>query len=195
VNDNRFGSTNLVKLHTQQLPAEFAAAAASSSKLLSSDRTAADHYSVECSMPYVSGPLFALKKEKKKAGTSNNTATMIWATYASEAVGDLLPPAGDPSMTSVISNEGACCSICTRQLSKKDKICCGMETRDHKKQWKLLRDLTGVMPGKGAVVAVDDAASLRCVLFGPHPEMGDPFCVGFLMDCIEWASQRRLAST
>jgi len=180
VDDNRFGSTGLssmvgLELKVQELPRD-----------IQTRLCEVENVEPEWKMPYVSGPLFALEEKKGK----DDSTVSIWATYATDAVEDLL--ATDASEA---ENAGAWkCSLCAKVHRSKAKACCRMKKREHKKQWKNLGQLSGVMPGKGAVVAMDTAtgdveSGFRGVLFGPHPEMGDSFCVDLLTACIEWVSQ------
>ena len=195
VNDNRFGHTGLssmVPLKLQKLPSELQAYLSRRTKTPVNDAVSG----VECSMPYISGPLFALEKKKESSSSTRTMNAAILATYATDATSGLLPITQDgDNMVSSASNKSSWTySLCGKVHSSQNnkvKTCCGMKKSEHVKQMKLLGQLAGVMPGKGAVAAVDNGA-FRSVLFGPHPEMGDEFCRHFLVACMQWVSQPRL---
>lgn len=175
VDDNRFATTGLsstVKLRFDRPPLQLL------------DCLEADLPS-KLKMPYVSGPLFAVE-DCANQSTENQPSVSIVATYSTDVAGEELESlgfsTGDDPQTSASE---WCCTVCQRV--SKQKTCCGMKRREHEKQRKLLRQLTGVMPGKAAVVSVCDEA-FRCVLFGPHPEMGNKKCVDLLTASMEWAA-------
>jgi hypothetical protein len=174
MNDNRFGSTALCSM------VEIQAQSALSRQL---PEYMNEHLPPTWSMPYVSGPVFALSKSKRSS--EKGPSVSIWASYITDVAGESLPHSDSiREDVKTPKNKSWSCTICQRTHSKQKK-CCDMKRAGHEKQWKLLEQLVGVMPGKGAIVGISEG-TFRSVLFGPHPEMGDKVCVDLLLASIKW---------
>jgi len=109
------------------------------------------------------------------------------AHYTCDIAGEMLNGRADED--SIGGESYWSCSICDAKHPNKQTKWCGTKRREHVEQWKVLHQLEGVMPGKAAIVSVqDDEHAFRSVLFGPHPEMGNADCVGLLLASMRWAA-------